>query len=207
MRSAVAEPTARAVFTILRPRPSVRPRMWRGGSPFWWSAFITFGLDDWNPMWPFFRLSHFGQETLDAQKPYRFHDVTGYLAMIKAEVPDISAEAADYLEEAIASFFADCLLASCVMLGVAAEAEFSRLVDAAIAGPASRSFRERSEGALYPTKNHEVSEMLDADALLFARRSSRRLRNQPASYPICPTNFAKRSGSSNRVKADPRTGL
>jgi hypothetical protein len=46
-------------------------------------------------MWPFFRLSHFGQETLDAQKPHRFHDVTGYLAMIKAEVPDISAEAAD----------------------------------------------------------------------------------------------------------------
>jgi len=53
--------------------------------------------------------------------------------MIRKQVPDISTDAVVYLEEAIASFYADCLLASCVMLGVAAEAEFLRLIDAATA--------------------------------------------------------------------------
>jgi hypothetical protein len=42
-----------------------------------------------------------------------------------------TVEAVAYLEEAVASFYADCLLASTVMLGVSAEAEFLRLVDVA----------------------------------------------------------------------------
>jgi hypothetical protein len=55
--------------------------------------------------------------------------------MVKKEVPDVSAEAVAYLDEAVASFYAGCLLASCVMLGVAAEAEFLRLVDVATTSP------------------------------------------------------------------------
>ena len=42
-----------------------------------------------------------------------------------------TVEAVAYLEEAVASFYADCLLASTVMLGVAAEAKFLRVVDVA----------------------------------------------------------------------------
>jgi hypothetical protein len=61
----------------------------------------------------------------------RFHDTTSYLAIVRNEVPDILDEAVAYLEEAVAALYADCLLASCVMLGVAAEAEFLRLVHVA----------------------------------------------------------------------------
>ena len=39
-------------------------------------GFITLGKDDPNNMWPWFRLSHFGQKTLQIQSPYRFHDTT-----------------------------------------------------------------------------------------------------------------------------------
>jgi hypothetical protein len=62
---------------------------------------------------------------------YRFHDTGTFLAMVRKEIPEISAEAVAYLDEAVAAFFADCLLATCVMLGVAAEAEFLRLIDVA----------------------------------------------------------------------------
>jgi|HubBroStandDraft_5_1064220.scaffolds.fasta_scaffold107012_2 hypothetical protein len=96
-------------------------------------GFITLGLNDSNPGWPWFRLSHYGQNALLTQSPYRFHDTTSYLNLVKTEIPDISTEALSYLDEAVAAFYADCLLASCVMLGVAAEAEFLRLVDAACA--------------------------------------------------------------------------
>ena len=104
-----------------------------------WDLFrqgvIILGKDDNNPMWPSFRLSYFGQKTLQSGNPYRFHDTTSYLIMVKNEVPDISPEAIAYLDEAIAAFYAGCLLASCVMLGVAAEAEFLRLIHEAIKNP------------------------------------------------------------------------
>jgi hypothetical protein len=51
---------------------------------------------------------------------------------VKTAVPDISPDAITYLEEAVAAFYADCLLSCCVMLGVAAEVEFLRLADAAV---------------------------------------------------------------------------
>jgi hypothetical protein len=94
-------------------------------------GFITLGLNDSNPEWPWFRLSHFGQKALLTQSPYRFHDTTSFLNLVRAEIPDVSPEAVVYLDEAVAAFYADCLLASCVMLGVAAEAEFLRLIDVA----------------------------------------------------------------------------
>jgi hypothetical protein len=102
-----------------------------------WDLFrqgvIILGNNDANPMWPWFRLSHFGEKTLQSQNPYRFHDTTSFLTMVRKEVPDVSSEAVYYLDEAVAAFYAGCLLASCVMLGVAAEAEFLRLVDVATA--------------------------------------------------------------------------
>ena len=68
---------------------------------------------------------------LKTQSPYRFHDTGSFMTLVKTEVPDISPEAVVYLEEAVAAFYAGCVLACCVMLGVAAEAEFLRLLDVA----------------------------------------------------------------------------
>ena len=98
-------------------------------------GFITLGMNDSNPNWPFFRLSYFGQSTLSTQSPYRFHDTSSFIALIKREAPDISIETVAYLDEAAASFYAGCMLASCVMLGCAAETEFLRLIDAASSDP------------------------------------------------------------------------
>ena len=104
-----------------------------------WDLFrqgtITLGLNNSNPMWPFFRLSYHGQRTLASQSPWRFHDTSSYLELIRREVPDISEQANAYLDEAVGAFYADCLLASSVMLGVAAEAEFLRLLDVAVNRP------------------------------------------------------------------------
>jgi hypothetical protein len=94
-------------------------------------GFITLGKNDNNETWPWFRLSHFGEAALKTQSPYRFHDRNSFLGLVRTSVPDISAEALVYLGEAVAAFYADCLLSSCVMLGVAAESEFLRLVEVA----------------------------------------------------------------------------
>src|ERR1039458_2494674 len=61
-------------------------------------GFITLGMNDMNETWPWFRLSHFGQEALKTQSPYRFHDRNSFMALVKNNVPDISPEALTYLD-------------------------------------------------------------------------------------------------------------
>lgn len=101
-----------------------------------WDLFrqgaVTLGFDANHPGWPAYRLTRFAQHVAQ-QTPLRFHDTTAYIALVKTYVPDLLSEAEAYLEEAVAAFYADCLFASCVMLGVAAEAEFLRLVEVACA--------------------------------------------------------------------------
>jgi hypothetical protein len=101
-----------------------------------WDLFrqgaITLGRDANQPGWPGYRLSRFGRQ-IAQHAPFRFHDTKAYVEMVRTYVPDVLPDAVVYLEEAIAAFYAGCLLASCVMLGVAAEAEFLRLVDVASA--------------------------------------------------------------------------
>jgi hypothetical protein len=99
-----------------------------------WDLFrqgvFTLGLNDNNPQWPWFRLSRFG-ESEDARQPFRFHDTGSYIAMITKAVPDLLSSTKMYLDEAVAAFYSGCFLAATVMLGVAAEAEFLRLIDVA----------------------------------------------------------------------------
>jgi hypothetical protein len=80
-------------------------------------GFISLGWNNANESWPFFRLSHFGEQTLGTQSAFHFHDTGSFITMVRSEVPDISSEAVAYLDEAVASFFADCLLACCVIFG------------------------------------------------------------------------------------------
>jgi hypothetical protein len=51
--------------------------------------------------------------------------------MISEAVPDLLPAAKMYLEESVASFYSGCFLAATVMLGVAAEAEFLRMIEVA----------------------------------------------------------------------------
>jgi hypothetical protein len=96
-------------------------------------GYITLGFDNPNNFWPFFRLSPFGQQSLATANPIRFHDATSYMALVRARVPDLPTLNETYLVEAIKDFYAGCLLSASVMLGVAAEIEFNRLVDTAVA--------------------------------------------------------------------------
>lgn len=104
-----------------------------------WDLFrqgaITLGMDNANTQWPFFRLSYSGKAILQSGEPWRFHDASSYLVNVTREVPDISEVAKNYLSEAIANYYSDCLLSSTVMLGVASEAEFLRLLKAASVNP------------------------------------------------------------------------
>jgi len=91
---------------------------------------LTFGLNQSNPCWPSLRLSRFGDYAL-RHGCYRFHNNTGFMKALRSEVADISPEAVVYLREAVSAFYTDCLLSACVMLSIAAESEFLRLLNIA----------------------------------------------------------------------------
>ena len=104
-----------------------------------WDLFrqgiVTLGKNAANPGWPWLRLSRFGECALQ-QTPYRIHNKAGFVKALRSEAPDVSADAMVYYREAVAAFYMDCLLSACVMLSIAAESEFLRLLAVAKASDA-----------------------------------------------------------------------
>ena len=99
-------------------------------------GYIMLGLNGDNPSWPWFKVTTGGRRLMTTGEPWRFHDATTYLQMVRGAMPDLADATAEYLSEAVSSFYADNLLAACVMLGVAAENEFLKLLDVAALHPA-----------------------------------------------------------------------
>jgi hypothetical protein len=99
-----------------------------------WDLFrqgiITLGLNDDNREFPFFRVSSFGKKLIEGQNPYFFHDVSSYEKVILSSVPQADTITLIYLKEAMQAFMSGCLLSCSVMLGVATEHSFLKLLDA-----------------------------------------------------------------------------
>jgi len=97
-----------------------------------WDLFrqgiVTFRVNAAKPGWPWIRLSRFGECALQ-HGTYRLHNKAAFLKAL--ERIDLTSEAILYLKEAVAAFYAGRLLSSAVMLGLAAEREFLRLLDIA----------------------------------------------------------------------------
>lgn len=98
-----------------------------------WDLFrqgiITLGYNDSNREFPFFRVTSFGKKLLEGQNPYFFHDVSSYEKVILTNIPQIDNITLIYLKEAMQAFMSGCLLSCSVMLGVATEHSFLKLLD------------------------------------------------------------------------------
>lgn len=104
-----------------------------------WDLFrqgiITLGYNASNREFPFFRVCAAGKRLLDGGNPYFFHDVSSFTKIVRTEVPDIDEVTLLYLQEAMQAFRSGCLLSATVMLGVATEHTFLRLVEAVESNP------------------------------------------------------------------------
>lgn len=98
-----------------------------------WTLFqqgvITLGHLRGEPNFPYFHVSTFGKRILEHDRVYFFHDVYTYEEEIKRNVPDIDDITLLYLKEAMQAFKSGCLLSATVMIGVAAEHTFMKLVE------------------------------------------------------------------------------
>jgi hypothetical protein len=100
-----------------------------------WDLFrqgvITLGINNNNKEFPFFRVSSFGKKIIENEDLYFFHDVLSYMTLIHEQIPNIDDITLMYLKEATRSFYSDCYLSSSVMLGVASEHTFLKILETA----------------------------------------------------------------------------
>jgi hypothetical protein len=146
-----------------------------------WDLFrqgiVTLGSNAANPGWPWLRLSRFGEKALQ-QSPYRFQDSAGFMKRLHAEVTDLSSDAVIYLEEAVAAFYGDCLLSTCVLLAIAAEIEFLRLLEVAKGSAAyGKHFSRIADGLYVRTKMTRFQEAIKPALGFLAKPAAEDLDN------------------------------
>jgi hypothetical protein len=95
---------------------------------FFRQGIITLGIDG-NREFPFFHVSAYGKRLSESQEAYFFHDLSSYETVIKENIPSIDGTTLIYLKEAMQSFLSGCVLSSSVMLGVATEHTFLKLLE------------------------------------------------------------------------------
>ena len=99
-----------------------------------WDLFrqgiITLGYDPSNNEFPNCRLSRYGEKIVkNGENLYFYYDVSGYEKVVREQIPDIDDITLLYLKEAMQAFKSGCLLSATVMIGVAAEHTFMKLME------------------------------------------------------------------------------
>jgi hypothetical protein len=164
-----------------------------------WELFrqglITLGLNDANRQFPHFRISGFGQRILANQQVYFFHDVTTYTDLIRKNIPRINDVTLVYLQEAMQSFKASCILSSTVMLGVATEHTFLLMLEAVDASPKHQKvFANVSTERTILQKINKFKNVLDANIAGFPAELKEDLDTHFAGILSIIRNFRNQAG-------------
>ncbi len=122
-------------------------------------GIATFLPESSNPSWPGLRRSRFG-EGAQQDRPDSIDGDTGLMKTLPLQPADLSHDAHVYLKEAVRAFYMDCLLSTCVLLALAAEGEFLRLLSVAKTSTVfGRHFSRIAEGQ---TVGAKISQFRDA---------------------------------------------
>lgn len=105
-------------------------------------GILSPGLNYSSPDLPWFHITEYGRKVLASSEPQPY-DATGYLAELGKKIPQSDPTVMVYLAESLETFRKGNLVASTVMLGIAAERIFLLLCEAL--EPALADAREKAE--------------------------------------------------------------
>lgn len=104
-----------------------------------WDLFrqgiLTLGYNDSNNGFPWCRLSAQGKRLVEGGDPYFFHDLSSYEKVIRENIHQIDDATLIYVKEAMQAFLSGCVLSASVMIGVAVEHTFERLLETIQSNP------------------------------------------------------------------------
>jgi len=161
------------------------------GEVFWQLALegvITPGLgtSTSNMTFPWFRVTDHGKRVL-ADREYVPQDLPGYLQLLREHIPNADPTVLAYLTESLETYVRNSLVASTVMLGVAAERVFDLLCESVVSALRDRGERQQFQDLL---KRNAMKPKLDWLSRKFeAVRSVRpqRVRGFPENVSITVT--------------------
>ena len=164
-----------------------------------WGLFregiITLGSNNANRQFPWFRVTEFGRRLIRNQDPYRFHDVETYERLVKTQVPDVDEVTLVYLREAMQSFMSGSVMAASVMLGVATEHTFLKLLETIEANPSHRdTFKKASEERTILRKLNKFKNVLDQNLKLLTPEAKEDLDTNFMGIVSAIRNFRNESG-------------
>ena len=158
-------------------------------------GFITLGLNDSNREFPFFRISSFGARLLEQKGAYFFHDVFTFEKVLRTEIPKIDETTMIYLKESMQSFRSGCILASTVMLGVATEHTFLKLIEQIDSNPAhSSTYVGVSQQRMILQKVNKFKNILDQESRTLPTEIKEDLDTHFAGILSIIRNFRNQSG-------------
>ena len=135
-------------------------------------GILTLGVNASNPSSPCLRRSRFSEYAL-RRGPHPFHNNSGFMKALRWEAADVSPDAVVYLREAVSAFYMDCLLSTCVMLSIAQESEFLRLLSVAKnSKPYGRYFYRIGDGLNVAVKISQFREAIKPILTLFSKSAT-----------------------------------
>jgi hypothetical protein len=135
-------------------------------------GILTLGVNASNPSSPCLRRSRFSEYAL-RRGPHPFHNNSGFMKALRWEAADVSPDAVVYLREAVSAFYMDCLLSTCVMLSIAQESEFLRLLSVAKnSKPYGRYFSRIGDGLNVAAKISQFREAIKPILTLFPKSAT-----------------------------------
>jgi hypothetical protein len=164
-----------------------------------WDLFrqgiITLGMNDHNREFPWFRVTSFGKKLLAGDSSYFFHDLSSYEKVITDAVPNIDDVTLTYLKEAMQAFMSGCLLSSSVMLGVATEHSFLKLMEIVDANPThGLLFRSVSKERTILPKLNKFKKILEQNINLLPANVKEDLDTNFSGITSMIRNFRNESG-------------
>ena len=93
---------------------------------------LTIGRSKENNVWPFLRLTEFGESVIRNEENVIVYDINGMLKLLKDKVPSVDPVIEKYFSECLTTLRVNSMLASAVMLGCAAEKSILLLFDSYI---------------------------------------------------------------------------
>jgi hypothetical protein len=164
---------------------------------------LTFGPEASNASWPCPRRSPFGERALQYGGD-RFHNA-GFMKALRFEAAEISPDAVVYLREAVTTFYMDCQLSTCVMLSVAAEVEFLKLLSVAKNSKAhGRYFSRISDEQNIGTKISQFKDAMKPILTLLSKPATDELDHNLDSIECVIRTARKESGRPAGVVPPPR---
>jgi len=152
---------------------------------------------------PYFHVTRFGKKALQDGENYFFYDLASYEQRLRQEIPGLEDDCLFYLKEAMQAFRTGCYLSSNVMIGVAAEHTFLKVLSTLNSSSAWESvFSKARNKSNLADKVSEFQKSLVSGVPSLPKRFRENIETQFRFNMHCIRTYRNQAGHPHAFKPD-----